>query len=253
VGSAGLVYGAGVALGQRRIHEVLAHWRIAQTGLIVIGIFALQDPGLHGALLHAAASSVALAALLILERENDSQAAAGPRAWQYRRAGVTVGFMSAIGVPGLAGFLGQSLLVMQVLRWAWFESELPKIGGPWEWVWRTIVYGGMMLGMGALLRAWRRSIVLIGTQSAQRTAIGLLIVALIIVVGVRPLPVTNVIGPAAYRLLNQVQERIDQDLDQMATCPVDDEASVTCMPHAPPDGDGTESHLSPFLALASAW
>lgn len=251
-GSVGLVYGAGVALGQQTIHDVLAHWRIAQTGLAVIGVFALQDLGLHGVLLHSVAASLALAALLILVGGDDSQATAGERSSPFRRLGVTVGFMSAIGVPGLAGFLGQSLLVMQVLRWVWFESELPKVGGAWDWLWCTVVYGGILLSVGALLRAWRRATVLARGQPAQRTVIGLLVVVLIIALGLRPVPVSDAIGPTVYQLLNQVQEGIEQDLEQLAVHAVGDGLRSVPATYPETGDDLPRAHLllTPGLDLA---
>lgn len=226
-GSAGLIYLSAAALGRQAVHDVLVHWRIAQGGLVVTGVFALQDLGLQGALLHSIASSLALSALLVLVTTNGGQASPEEGTARFHRLGVTIGFMSAIGVPGLAGFLGQALLVMQVLRWTWFASELPRLGGPWDWLWRGLVYGGMLLGVGALLRAWHRSDAPAGPRATQRTAIGLLIVILIVAFGVRPVPVSDAIGPAVYRLLAQVQEGADQDLQQPAVHGIsDDQQSV---------------------------
>ncbi len=245
-GTVGLIYGAGVALGQQAIRDVLAYWRIAQTGLIVIGIFALQDLGLHGAILHSVASSLALSALLVLASGDDSRATAGERSSRFHRLGVSVAFMSAIGVPGLVGFLGQSLLVMQVLRWVWSASELPKVGRPWDWLWRSLVYGGILLSVGALLRAWRRGAVPARAKPAQRTVLGLVVVILIVALGLRPLPVSDAIGPAVYHVLNQVQEGIQRDLGQLALPQADDgPRSVHAV--SPPTGDAL-----PATALESA-
>jgi NADH:ubiquinone oxidoreductase subunit 4 (subunit M) len=216
IGSAGFVYLSAVALGQQGVHEVLVHWRLAQTALAVVGVFALQDLGLHGGLFHSVASSLALSALLVLVGRDRSQATRDARPVRLRRWGTSLGFMSAIGVPGLAGFVGQSLLIMHILRWEWFDSKLPKLGGPWDWLWRSVVYGGILLSGGALVRVWHRSALPTGQQSAQRTAVGLLIVVLIVAMGLRPIPISDVIGPAVYRLLNQVQERVEQDLEQLA-------------------------------------
>ena len=69
----GLLYGAITAVSSSSASDTLGHWNVAQTGLIVIGLFTLQDLGVHGAIISFVGRGLGSAALLLLSASQSKQ------------------------------------------------------------------------------------------------------------------------------------------------------------------------------------
>ena len=214
MGTLGLLYGGLAGLGQRTVSGALAYWRVAQMGLTTVGIFSMADLGLYGAIMHVAGSSLAAAALLLLcveQREGQRQvSSAVPVSWA-RRTALSLGFLSAMGTPGLVGFTGQGLLVLGAARWPWQGGGSAATNGLWDWLWRGLIAGGVLLGMWALLRAWRRAVPISACQPARHTLIVLPLLFLIVLAGIAPTLTSRISGPSIHRLLVQLRQGIERD------------------------------------------
>ena len=132
VAAAGLVYGALLAFRQPDIRGVIAYSSMSQMSLIVLGIFAANDLGLDGAILHSvshglvSAAMFLLAAMLIQRTGTDRFADLGGLA-KGRPAlatGVMVGGMLTLAVPGSANFAGEFSILAGVFTEGWGYSAV---------------------------------------------------------------------------------------------------------------------------------
>jgi NADH-quinone oxidoreductase subunit M len=216
----GILYAALAALGQESLPNTLAHWNVAQMGLIAIGIFSLQNLGLHGAVTHMIACGLATTILRLLpdgstDGRNEGNATDSARRWS--RITFTVGLLSAMGVPGSLGFVGNMTLLLGIVRWRWQPAELTTLSGVGDWIWYTLIVFGMLLGTWALGRAvLRAALPPTERKQTQQTLLLLPIAVLIVVLGLYPSPGNDIIAPSAHRLLDNVRLGIDRDLLQVA-------------------------------------
>jgi NADH-quinone oxidoreductase subunit M len=127
VAAAGLVYGSLLAFRQPDIRGVIAYSSMGQMSLIVLGIFAANDLGLDGAILHSvshglvSAAMFLLAAMLIQRTGTDRFADLGGLA-KGRPALATVVMvvgMLTLAVPGSANFAGEFSILAGVFTRGW--------------------------------------------------------------------------------------------------------------------------------------
>ncbi len=125
--AAGLVYGSLLAFRQPDIRGVIAYSSMGQMSLIVLGIFAANDLGLDGAILHSvshglvSAAMFLLAAMLIQRTGTDRFAELGGLA-KGRPALATVVMvvgMLTLAVPGSANFAGEFSILAGVFTEGW--------------------------------------------------------------------------------------------------------------------------------------
>ena len=214
IGTLGILYAALAARGQKSLAHVLAYWRVAQNGLLLIGVFTMEDVGLHGSIIQLSGMSLAMTALQLLLREQPSTDSAGASPAANRWL-VRLPALSAIGLPGLVGFVGQGLLVMQICKWNWFASESEFTNALLDWGWRTLVTAGLLIGIGALVRATRTILRSAVPGRDQQAQVVLPLVLLVVLLGTYATLVSDVIGPTVYRTLAEVRTTIQRDLQNL--------------------------------------
>jgi NADH-quinone oxidoreductase subunit M len=135
VAAAGLVYGSLLAFRQPDIRGVIAYSSMGQMSLIVLGIFAANDLGLDGAILHSvshglvSAAMFLLAAMLIQRTGTDRFADLGGLA-KGRPALATVVLvvgMLTLAVPGSANFAGEFSILAGVFTQGWGYSAVGAV------------------------------------------------------------------------------------------------------------------------------
>jgi NADH-quinone oxidoreductase subunit M len=124
-----LVYGSLLAFRARDIRSVTAYSSMAQMGLITLGLFSLNDPGVNGAILQSVAHGLVSATLFLLAgmvevRTGTSAFSVLGGMARGRPALATVLMTSAIialAVPGSVAFAGEFLILAGVYRegWGW--------------------------------------------------------------------------------------------------------------------------------------
>jgi len=245
LGTIGLLYGALATLAPRTLSASLAYWNLAQMGWVTIGIFSLQSLGLHGALFHTMACSVATAIMLLLGPTQDPRPTQPPAKWGQRFAW-GIGALSAIGVPGLAGFVGNSTLVLGFVQARW-QDPTADLGRD---VWSIAIAVGLVLAAWGLFRAWR------SVQTADDVQQALIVVPLVILLvlaGLRPTLITNIVGPSVHRLLTQVflSARIPTDGPDPAAPQTEGEEQFFPLPDRP-DGARLQRDRQPARSLQAA-
>jgi NADH-quinone oxidoreductase subunit M len=211
VGLAGFLYGAVAAGACPLLSGTLSYWTMSQMGLALIGLFSMQNLGLHGTIMSLIGRGLGIAALLILA---ESRTQPGNNA---TLAATSVAFLSLIGVPGLAGFIGQSALVMGILRWHWRANTSAAADSLFDWGLYSAVALGLAVGMWALYGAWRRlwrDLSAVPTQAAPslQTLIALPVLIVLLIVGLYPRFFANMVGPSVHQLLNDVAVGVQNSL-----------------------------------------
>ena len=119
LGLVGLVYGALIALVQTDAKKIVAYSSLSHLGLILVGIFSFSDLALRGALVYIIAHGLFSAALFLVlgyierrEETRDITRLGGLGLDNPRLAGgLIIAALAALGLPGLAGFAGELLIM----------------------------------------------------------------------------------------------------------------------------------------------
>jgi NADH-quinone oxidoreductase subunit M len=143
----GILYGALVALMQKDIKSLVAYSSVAHLGYVMLGIVALTEQGISGAVLQMINHGLSTGALflmvgLLYERRHTRMLDDFGGLW--KSVPVYCGFflvvaMSSAGLPGLNGFVGEFTILLGA-----FSSEMLTWGA-----------GFAVLGaLGVILAAW---------------------------------------------------------------------------------------------------
>jgi NADH-quinone oxidoreductase subunit M len=202
----GILYGAIVAIGQRDLKRLIAYTSISHFGFIALGIFVLTSQGGAGATLYmvnhgfATGALFLIAGFLIVRRRshmiNDYggvQKVAPVLAGLFLIAG-----LAALSLPGLSTFVSEFLVLVGTFtkyKAAAVAATLASILAAIYILW---MYQRTMTGPVREQVAHFRDL-----KARELLAVGPLI-ALIIIFGVYPQPLLNIINPAVHRILTQV-------------------------------------------------
>lgn len=127
-----LLYGAFIALTQSDIKRIVAYSSLSHLGLIVLAIFSFNPIAVQGAIAYIIAHGLFSAALFLIlgyleEREETRSIAhlGGLGKTNPRLAGAfTIAALAALGLPGLAGFVGEIVILSGVFRAGYFWPAL---------------------------------------------------------------------------------------------------------------------------------
>jgi NADH-quinone oxidoreductase subunit M len=127
-----LLYGAYIALVQTDAKRIVAYSSLSHLGLIVLAIFSQNPIAIQGAFIYIVAHSLFSAALFLIlgyfeERENTRSLAClgGLGANNPKLAGAfTIAALAALGLPGLAGFVGELIILSGVFKAGLFWPAL---------------------------------------------------------------------------------------------------------------------------------
>jgi NADH-quinone oxidoreductase subunit M len=127
-----LLYGAFVALTQTDMKRIVAYSSLSHLGLIVLAIVSANPIAIKGALVYIVAHGLFSAALFLIlgyyeEREETRSVLklGGLGAVNPKLAGAfTIAALAALGLPGLAGFAGELVILTGVFRAGYFWPAL---------------------------------------------------------------------------------------------------------------------------------
>jgi NADH-quinone oxidoreductase subunit M len=116
----GILYGAMVALVQRDLKSLVAYSSVAHMGFVVLGIFALNQQGISGAVLQMVNHGLSTGALFLMvgmlyERRHTRDLAEFGGLWKSVPVFsffFLVVAMSSAGLPGLNGFVGEFTILL---------------------------------------------------------------------------------------------------------------------------------------------
>ena len=132
----GILYGALVALAQRDLKSLVAYSSVAHMGFVVLGIFALNEQAISGAVLQMVNHGLSTGALFLMvgmlyERRHTRLLSDFGGLW----ASVPVFCffflvvaLSSVGLPGLNGFVGEFLILVGTYRSTPLFAVLGTVG-----------------------------------------------------------------------------------------------------------------------------
>jgi multicomponent Na+:H+ antiporter subunit D len=125
---AAIFVASAVAIFQTDVKRMFAYSSVAQIGYITLGIGMLSVDGLTGGIVHLFNHALAKGAIFLLlgcialrvgQPSIDRLAGLG-RSMPFTAAGLVVGGLSLVGIPGTVGFVSKWYLVLAALERGWW-------------------------------------------------------------------------------------------------------------------------------------
>jgi NADH-quinone oxidoreductase subunit M len=234
----GIIYASLVAMVQEDVKKLVAYSSVAHLGIVMLGVFALNQMGLQGGMLQMLNHGVSTGALFLIvgfiyeRRHTRLITDFGGLAKQmpvFATIFLIVTF-SSIGLPGTNGFVGEILVLVGA-----FESSL-------RW-YAVVASTGVILS--AVYMLWMFQRVMFGKLdnpknqklkdlNAREIALMVPLVFLIFFMGLYPTPFTSTMAPALDKVIKQ--SRIHPPAAAAQPVAVPAAPAMTEMPHAVPAG-----------------
>ena len=199
-----IVYTSLVALVQTDMKKLIAYSSVAHMGYVTMGIFAVNQQGVDGAIFQMVSHGFISGALFLCvgviydrmhTREIDAYGGLVSRMPAY--ALVFMFFtMANVGLPGTSGFVGEFLTLMgifQVNTWvaAVATSGVILSASYALWLYRRVTFGALI----------KHSLMSIQDMSRRERAIFAPLIVMTLLLGVYPALVTDMIGPSVAALV----------------------------------------------------
>ncbi len=200
-----IVYTSLVALVQEDMKKLIAYSSVAHMGYVTMGIFAVNQQGIDGAIFQMISHGFISGALFLCvgviydrmhTREIDAYGGLVNRMPAY--ALIFMFFtMANVGLPGTSGFVGEFLTLMgifQVNTWiAVFATSGVILSAAYAlWLYRRVVMGDLI----------KESLKTISDMTTRERAIFAPLVVMTLLLGVYPALVLDIIGPSVAALVD---------------------------------------------------
>ncbi len=132
----GILYGAMVAMAQKDMKKLVAYSSVSHLGFVMLGLFALNGPGLNGGVLQMINHGLSTGALFLLvgiiyERRHTRMIAEYGGLSSVMPVYATLFLiitMSSIGLPTLNGFIGEATILLGAFNRTWWWAALAGLG-----------------------------------------------------------------------------------------------------------------------------
>lgn len=204
-----IVYTSLVALAQTDMKKLIAYSSVAHMGYVTLGIFAVNQPGVDGAIFQMLSHGFISGALFLAvgviydrmhTRDIDAYGGLANRMPVY--ALVFMFFtMANVGLPGTSGFVGEFLTLLGAFRvntWVGlFATSGVILSASYAlWLYRRVTLGALV----------KESLKTISDMTSRERWIFAPLVAMTLLLGVYPSLVTNITGPAVAALIDQYHD-----------------------------------------------
>jgi NADH-quinone oxidoreductase subunit M len=199
-----IVYTSLVALAQSDMKKLIAYSSVAHMGYVTMGIFAINQQGIDGAIFQMLSHGFISGALFLCvgviydrmhTREIDAYGGLVNRMPAY--ALIFMLFtMANVGLPGTSGFVGEFLTLMGIFQVNTWVAVVATSGVILSaayalWLYRRVVLGDLI----------KESLKSISDMTRRERAIFAPLVVMTILLGVYPSLVTDIIGPSVAALV----------------------------------------------------
>ncbi len=132
----GIIYGGFVALAQKDFKKMVAYSSVSHMGFVILGLAALNSAGFSGAMLQMFNHGIITSGLFLLvgvlydrAHTRDMTAFGGLAAQLPLYSGILIFFsMASLGLPGLAGFISEFLVLIGGFEYNRLAAGLASIG-----------------------------------------------------------------------------------------------------------------------------
>ena len=203
-----ILYAALLAIGQTDLKRMLAYVSLSHMGFVVVGIFAATSQGQSGATLYMANTALSVAGLFfivgMMSRRRGSRLIGDFSGWQ-RATPMLAGTFLVIGLanlamPGLGPFVSEFLVLIGTYTRYPVAAVAATVGIILAALYVLIFYQRTMTGR---LRGGEG----VRDLGAREMWVLAPLIALLLVLGVYPRPVLDVINPAVERTLQNIDAR----------------------------------------------
>ena len=237
----GIVYGALVAMVQDDVKKLVAYSSVSHLGYCMLGLFALNAPGVSGSVYQMLSHGVSTGALFLLvgvlyeRRHTRAIADYGGLAKSIPKFSFVfmVVTFSSIGLPGLNGFVGEFLVLLGAFQFAPLPTAVAVTGVIFGatymlWCFQRMVFGPLGNQANATLK----------DLNAREIAYLSPLLAAIVIMGVMPQPFLDRINPSVDRFVARFADHYDGS-PYVHAGPVPQWIAGVPAPAAPPSGDLT--------------
>jgi NADH-quinone oxidoreductase subunit M len=206
LGAINIIYGALCAMAQSDMKKLVAYSSISHMGYVLLGMSAFTEAGINGAVLQMFNHGTITAMLFLCvgviydrahHREINGFGGLGLQMPVYTSV-FSLALFAALGLPGLSGFIGEAMV---------FMGAFP--------VWRTItIVSALGLVIGAAYVLWMLQRVFLGPRnpkydelpeiSAREMFTLVPLAAIVLLLGVYPMPVLNLLKVTLNNLIKVV-------------------------------------------------
>jgi NADH-quinone oxidoreductase subunit M len=204
----GVVYGAVVAIGQTDIMRLIAYTSISHFGFIILGIFVMTSQGQSGSTLYmvnhglSTAAVFLIAGFLISRHGTRSIADFGgvQKVAPVLAGAFLVSAMATLSLPGLAPFISEFLVLIGTFNRYWlaatFGATALVLSSVYMlWLYQRVMTGPVAQGNDRIHDLVPREIVVVAP-----------LIALLLVLGVYPKPVLDIINPAVGNTMATIHQ-----------------------------------------------
>ncbi|MFD4756980.1 NADH-quinone oxidoreductase subunit M [Streptomyces sp. NPDC058426] len=207
-----ILYGALLAVGQRDIKRLIAYASLSHFGFIILGIFAMTSQGQSGATLYMVNHGISTAALMLvagflISRRGSRLIAdyGGVQKVAPVLAGTfLIGGLATLSLPGLAPFVSEFLVLVGTFERHKALGIVATVGIVLAALYVLVLYQRTMTG------PVKPEVSAMGDLRARELVVAVPLIVLLVVLGVYPKPVTDVINPAVKQTMSDVHEKDPQ-------------------------------------------
>ncbi len=207
-----IVYTSLVAMMQDDMKKLIAYSSISHMGYVTMGIFAMNETGVQGAIFQMLSHGLVSGALflcvgVVYDRTHTREIAAyGGLVNNMPKYAVAflIFTMANVGLPGTSGFIGEFLTLFGIFQVNTLVALIAATGVILSaayalWLYRRVVFGALT----------KESLKSLFDLSGREKAVIYPLIVLVIVFGVYPTPIFNVITVSVNALINNVTVSID--------------------------------------------
>jgi len=203
-----IVYTSLVALVQEDMKKLIAYSSVAHMGYVTMGIFAVNQQGIDGAIFQMISHGFISGALFLCvgviydrmhTREIDAYGGLVNRMPAY--ALIFMFFtMANVGLPGTSGFIGEFLVLMGIFQVNTWVAAIATTGVIFSaayalWLYRRVVMGDLI----------KESLKTITDMTTRERFIFVPLVVMTLLLGVYPALVLDIIGPSVSALVENYE------------------------------------------------
>ncbi len=215
-----IVYTSLVAMVQADMKKLIAYSSVAHMGYVTMGIFAVNQQGIDGAIFQMISHGFISGALFLgvgviydrmHTREIDAYGGLVNRMPVY--ALIFMFFtMANVGLPGTSGFVGEFLTIMGVFQKnsliAFFAASGVILSAAYAlWLYRRVVMGELI----------KDSLKAISDMTTREKALFAPLIVMTLLLGVYPSLVTDIIGPSVEALIHNYNAALPDMVENAAT------------------------------------
>jgi len=204
-----IVYTSLVALMQEDMKKLIAYSSVAHMGFVTMGLFAMNEQGVQGAIFQMISHGIVSGALflcvgVVYDRMHTREIAAYGglvNRMPWYAVAFLVFTMANVGLPGTSGFVGEFLTLLGAFRentWiAFFATTGVILSAAYAlWLYRRVVFG--KLEKSALMH--------LPDMTPRELATLLPLLVLTVFFGAYPAPILDIFGPAVETIIKPLNE-----------------------------------------------